>query len=395
MRILHVVWTLESAAGGPPMVVTRLASAQARLGHEVTILTHAARPGQPETQLPAVPGPNPVHVERVPRSISERIRCRRASRRLKELIPSTDIVHIHGVWAPIGWAAARVASKAETPYCIAPHGMLDPWFFYRTSLVKRLKKRAALALILRAHLNNAAFLHLLNTDEQRLLAALRLKSRGEIIPNAVSFEELDPLPPSDAFHAGRPHLRDRTYILFLSRLHPKKGLDILADAFAAIAATHPSVDLVIAGPDEGAETPLRRQLQHLNLTERAHILGPLHAHDKLAALTGCSCFCLPSRQEGFSMAILEAMACARPVVITDACHFPEVAEVGAGVVVSGEVLVLAAALDALLNDATLARRMGQAGRHLVQERFTWRVAADLSIAAYTRATASRRASAHK
>ena len=125
------------------------------------------------------------------------------------------------------------------------------------------------------------------------------------------------------------------------------------------------------------------------LTDRVHLLGPISAAEKWDALAAATCFCLPSRQEGFSMAILEALAARVPVVISDACHFPEVADRGAGVVVPLDAGAIAAALDRVLTDADGRRAMGAAGRRLVEERYTWRRAAEISITAYADAIARR------
>lgn len=358
------------------------------MGHEVTVLAHAARAGEAQVLPQAVTGSPSVHVELVARDGMERLHCRSGRKRLRTLVPAVDFVHIHGVWTPIGWAAGSCALDSGTAYCIAPHGMLDPWSLHHKGVFKRLKKQIALAITLRRQLDNASFLHVLNADEQRLLTPLGLGAPAAVVPNGISFDEIDPIPHVGAFHERCPELRGRPYVLFLSRLHPKKGADILADAFAKVAAKNDGVDVVFAGPDGGAVGPLRRQLERLGLASRAHFVGSLHGRDKVAAFAGCACFCLPSRQEGFSMAILEAMACRRPVVITEACHFPEVSSAGAGVVVQGEgdaiVSALAGAMDAVLSSSERARGMGEAGRRLVEDRFTWDAAAALCVDAYNR-----------
>jgi glycosyltransferase involved in cell wall biosynthesis len=112
--------------------------------------------------------------------------------------------------------------------------------------------------------------------------------------------------------------------------------------------------------------------------------GPLFGPDKYSAIAGAAVYCLPSRQEGFSVAILEAMACRVPVVISDACHFPEVAQVGAGRIVSLDATQIADAIDVVLSDPAQATAMGRAGRRLVEERFTWPQVATRSVDAYKR-----------
>jgi glycosyltransferase involved in cell wall biosynthesis len=172
-------------------------------------------------------------------------------------------------------------------------------------------------------------------------------------------------------------------------LHIKKGLDILATAFRILASKRQDIDLVIAGPDDGAQADFERRIAEARLSHRVHLVGSLHAREKWTALRDATCFCLPSRQEGFSVAILESLASRTPVVVSEACHFPEVATVGAGEVVELDATALASALERVLSDATGRRRMGDAGRHLVEERFTWRRAAEKSIQDYQSATARR------
>ena len=126
------------------------------------------------------------------------------------------------------------------------------------------------------------------------------------------------------------------------------------------------------------------------LTSRTHIVGPLYGTDKFAAFRHAACFCLPSRQEGFSVAILESLSAGTPVVISQACHFPEVAEQKAGEVVPLETPAIAAALDRLLSNSSLRDQMGIAGQEMVHRNFTWPKIAEQTIAAYERAINSRR-----
>ncbi len=233
-------------------------------------------------------------------------------------------------------------------------------------------------------LDHAAFLHVLNIDEGRLIEPLKLATPNAIIPNGIFSEEIATLPPKGNFYAKNPQLKERPFILFLSRLHYKKGLDYLADAFRIVASQCPDVQLVVAGPDGGEKEPFERCIAETGLKDRVHVVGPIYGPDKFAAFSDCACFCLPSRQEGFSMAIVEALACRVPVVITEPCHFPEVAAAGAGEVVPLVAQAIGQALVRVLSDGDLRERMGQAGRDLVWSRYTWLKIAEQSIDAYQR-----------
>lgn len=224
-------------------------------------------------------------------------------------------------------------------------------------------------------------LHLGNEDERRLIEPLGIKAPAAIIPNGVTLEEIDPLPTRGQFGASRPELKGRPFILFLSRLHYKKGLDYLANAYAIVAKHHANIDLVVAGPDGGERENFQRQIDAAGLNNRVHLVGPLYGKDKFAALVDCECFTLPSRQEGFSVAILEAMAAKAPVVISEGCHFPEVATGGAGEVVPLNTEAVAAALDQVLSNPDRAK-IGQTGRAMIEANYTWSRIAQRTIAVY-------------
>jgi glycosyltransferase involved in cell wall biosynthesis len=259
--------------------------------------------------------------------------------------------------------------------------MLDPWCMTR-SLSTRVKKQAALALGYRAMLNDAAFLHTLNADEQLGMKPLGLRTPCEVIPNGVFLQELGELPSPGAFRAAHPELGDDPFVLFLSRVHFKKGLDFLVDAFAQVLSVQPRLRLVIAGPDDGALGPALAQAKSRGVDTRVHAVGPVYGSAKYAAFVDASVFCLPSRQEGFSVAITEALACRCPVVISKECHFPEVAAHKAGRVVSLDAEATARGLlDVLANDSERIA-MGENGRALILERYTWPAIAERTEEAY-------------
>jgi glycosyltransferase involved in cell wall biosynthesis len=385
MRILHVIRRLDPYEGGPPAVVSRLAAAQASMraagagnapgGHDVSVLHHPA--GSRGPAFDAIPGFGLVKRHEIPEP--------KLAAWLDANLKSFDVLHLHGVWDSILVTAASKARASGVPYAVVPHGMLDPWSLNQQGLLKSIKKKVSLALTHRSFLNGAAFLHVLNADEGRLLAPLKLKPEPIVIPNGIFLEEVTPLPPAGTFRAKHPELGSDPYILFLSRLHHKKGLDVLADAFALVVKDMPNARLVVAGPDGGAEAPFRSQIQRLGLANRVHLTGPLFGTDKLAVFRDASVFCLASRQEGFSMAVTEALGCRCPVVISDQCHFPDVDEVKAGFVVPLSAPATAAALLKILRmPAHEGQAMGARGHDLVAARYTWPAIAAQSISVYER-----------
>jgi glycosyltransferase involved in cell wall biosynthesis len=381
MRILHVLVSMDPAQGGPPAVASRLAAAEAAAGHDVSIACHES-PGRSqaiEASLRGIPHIDLVRLVNLsPRLVLRAAIPRETRLRMRDLLQNVDVLHLHGIWEPIVRKAAALARSLGVPYLITPHGMLDPW-----SLRQRwLKKKIALALGYRRMLQQAGCLHLLNEDERELIKPLKLRCPMRVIPNGVFLEEIEPLPAAGTFRTDRPELRNDPYILFLSRLHYKKGLDVLAEAFSTLAKSQPSARLVVAGPDGGSQAEFEDRIVRLGLSDRTHVVGPLYGREKFAAMVDAACFCLPSRQEGFSMAITEAMACGCPVVITEACHFPEVQVVGAGQVVPLEPSRVAAALDHMLTDSSRRSVMSQAGRRLVLDYYVWPEIARKAVDAY-------------
>lgn len=387
MKILHVVNSCDPATGGPAAGVLRLAAAQAGLRHDVHLLTYRtpASESSIKTEIARVPGLELVRRHHLPSPTRwERWAASAAYRKLQSHIIGANFVHLHGVWDPILRAAAKRAAAAKVHYAVAPHGMLDPWSLQQ----KAIKKQIALFLGYRKMLDRAAFIQVLNVDEQRLLLPLGLTTRVEVIPNGVFLEEFNHPPATQDFRSKHPRLGEASYVLFLSRLHYKKGLDYLAEAFAVLSRAAPGVHLVVAGPDAGEQTAFEQRVRAAGLAEMVHLVGPLYGEEKLAALAGASCFCLPSRQEGFSVAVLEALACRVPVLISEACHFPEVAAVGAGEVFPLQSDAIAAALLRVVADPAARERMGHVGRTLIASRYTWPAVAEVTLRAYDAACAS-------
>ncbi|WP_137134370.1 glycosyltransferase [Rhizobium sp. FKY42] len=381
MKIVHIIASIDPKYGGLQAVAMRIAAAQCGLGLQVHIVSYGSPAVQRQVREIGLGIPNfssiQFHVLPDPGRI-ERLLCIEGQRVLRQVLEGASFLHIHGVWEPILVYGSKLAKAKGISYCVCPAGMLDHWSLQQKSW----KKWLALRLCHRKMLNEAAFLHLLNIDEVNAIQPMGLRSARLVIPNGVFKEEFDPLPEEGLFKKAMCLPPERGYILFLSRLHIKKGPDILAMAFAAICDSFPNIDLVIAGPDGGAEGDIMDLIEKLDIDHRVHLVGPIYGEMKIRAMVDANCFCLPSRQEGFSMAITEALACGTPVVITDQRHFPEVGSANAGLIVSLEPAEVAKALAVMLNNAMQAKSMGSNGRRLILENYTWPAIADATLRGY-------------
>jgi glycosyltransferase involved in cell wall biosynthesis len=384
MRVVHLIERMDPSVGGPPAVVARLGAAQSSLGHQVTIARYSPEDDAHSVAqaVRLIPGFDQVLTLDLGRRVGiERLAARHGTSVLRRHLSGSirpDILHLHGVWDPIIFRAGRLAHAAGVKIVVAPHSLLHEWSMSQHSF----RKASMWRLGSRRLVSGAAFVHCLNQDEVEQVGRLRLGAPLEVIPNGVFEEEVTPIPKPGAFRRRLMRLEGRQYVLFLSRLHYKKGLDYLADAFARVVAAGWLGDLVVAGPDGGAKAAFIQQVASLRLTDRVHVLDPIYGQAKIEAFADAACFCLPSRQEGFSMAIVEAMACGCPVVISESCYFPEVAQAGAGRVVPLHADAIASALLEVLGHGEQAVAMGRAGRELVLSRYTWPAIARRSIDLY-------------
>lgn len=391
MRIAHVVCSLDPDGGGPPTFVPRLATALARAGHDNHIYAQEddGRQTVIDDFLAQVKGNELWQAHRsVVKGKLARMTASGVVSAVERDLRQTDIVHIHGIWEPMLVRIARAARAAGTPYIISPHGMLDPYSLSQ----KGFKKKLAMALVYRTMLDHAAGLHTLNRDEADLIRPLGLRAELITVALGLDIDELQPLPERGQLIAELPQLDGKKFFLFLSRLHHKKGLDLLAPAYKKFLEGGGDWHMVIAGPDGGAQGPFEQQLAELACADKVHLIGSVWGEKKLAALADADAFILPSRQEGFSQAITEAMLSKLPIIATENCHFPEVAEEKTGLLTQLDVDEIAQAMLSIANDPAGAEAMGEAGHRLVLERFTWPKVALQMVDAYSKCIADSSAS---
>lgn len=286
----------------------------------------------------------------------------------QEHLRLADGVHLHGLWEASTAVAAEAARSLGKPYVLSAHGMLEPWALAS----KRLKKLLYGRMIERSNVASATCLHALTRAEAEQYVRFGARSPIAVIPNAVECPaDTDPMP----FLQSHPALRGKRLVLFLARLHPKKGLDLLLEVWTTLAPQFPEAHLVIAGPDsEGTEARLRALVASRSLGDSVVFTGMLRGTMKWSALAAAEAFVLPSYSEGLSVSVLEAMAMGRPVVITEECHMPEVSRRGAGWVIAADADPLRGALaDVLRARPAVNRAIGQRGQELIAERYCWPV----------------------
>jgi glycosyltransferase involved in cell wall biosynthesis len=277
-----------------------------------------------------------------------------------------DLVHIHALWEEVQHQAARAARRLGRPYVFRPCGMLDPW-----SLRQRWWKKALyLRWRLRADLDGAAALHFTTEGERDLTKPLGLRAPALVEPNGIDAGDLDALPPRGTFRARHGIPPPRRVALFLGRLHPKKGLDLLLPAFARVGG---DPLLVVAGPgDEGYKARLAALAAELGIAARVVFTGLLLGRDKWSALVDADLFVLPSHQENFGVAVVEALGAGTPVLISDQVNLHgEVSAAGVGGVVPLDPDTLARELGRWLSDDPLRREAASRAGPFVRERYLW------------------------
>ncbi|MGD9872948.1 MAG: glycosyltransferase [Kiritimatiellia bacterium] len=370
MKILQVIGGLASSSGTTPAVLA-LSNRLAAAGHHVDIFYVSGR--TPDTVRPFNPR---VGLEGFPLTGP---RLWAGSRRLYKALMARagdyDLVHGYSLWLFTNIAVSRACRRAGRPYIISPQGALDDWALRHHGL----RKRIYAALFERRILNCADCIQCVTPHEALLVQKFALNAKTVVIPNGVEIGPFDP--------ACREYPVE---FLFLSRLHPKKGLDILIPAFALAKKECPEIRLTIVGGDGGSgyRTTVEGLLSSQGLNDCVRLTGELRGTEKTTAFESAGIFVLTSRSEGHPLAALEAMERGLPVIITPQCYLPEVTEMGAGIVTEPEVKEVARAIVRLASSRDARRQMGCAGRRLIEERFSADRVASLQLKLY-KETASK------
>lgn len=378
-NVVHVTSWLSRAGGGIPPVIWSLAQQM-----ELSGINCSVAGLQDQWNGVDIPDTVPVVTGAITGPASLGYSGELVSK-LAPLVRSGSVVHTHGLWMHPGVAARQSSRRARCPLMISPHGMLEPWALQNS----RWKKRLASWWFEDQNLRSAHCLHALCQAEARSIRSYGLRNPIAIIPNAIDAAEMETPEAEIGKAVSRKRIKleglepGRKILLFLSRLHPKKGLENLLPAWARQQQAKEWV-LVIAGAGEPAyEQQLRRLVIEYSLERTVLFCGSVYGEDKKQLLAAADAFVLPSFSEGFSMAILEAAASGLPVLLTPECNFPELAAADAALVVAPEATAIETGLNRLLALTDEERKqMGNRGRALVRESYTWPVVADKMLAVY-------------
>ncbi len=322
-RILHIIHTLDPAAGGPSESVRVLLSF-GPIGYTGEVVT---LDGPEEEFLKDIPFP--VHALGPTGGYGY---SRKLYRWLRDNRHRFDGFVVNGLWQYCG-LAAWLALRHRKPYVVFSHGMLDP-YFKRTFPLKHMKKWIywvfAEFWVLRG-----AYRVLFTTKEESRLAEQSFwlhRWRGFVVPYGARRPPRPEAALLEAFYDHLPAMRGTRLMLFLGRIHVKKGCDMLVRSFVKHAAMDPGLHLMMAGPDQqGWSATLKEIVAAAGLSDRVHWPGMLHGDVKWGALYASEVFILPSHQENFGIAVAESLACGRPVLLADKVNIaPEIAEDRAG-----------------------------------------------------------------
>ncbi|CAN5753310.1 glycosyltransferase [soil metagenome] len=365
MKILHYLVQLDERLGGVTRAVIDLSGAMARAGHAVTVVTHDAHsvPAEWRRATRADPaqqgtlGGTPAVIVAPWPALKRQAFGPGQAAALAPLLKSHDVLHLHGIWEYSNVQFGAAARRAGRPYIISAHGMLDDW-----SMRQSRAKKAVYAMLLggRGWLRRAARVHC--TAEAELQQAQRFfpVGRGVVVPLIQDFTAYRTLPgPAlalDKFPVLRAAKETTTPVaLFLSRVHPKKGVEHLIDAAALLQQRGVALRTLIAGPGDPAYiASLRERIAAAGLQDRVEFIGLVSGALKLSVFEAADVFVLPTQQENFGLVLTEALACGTPVITTKGVDiWPELERSGAAAITTADAPAVADAIQRALAKARI------------------------------------------
>jgi glycosyltransferase involved in cell wall biosynthesis len=372
MKIIHSIPYFVPAwdYGGPLRSCYHISKELARKGHDVSVYTTDSLNGHERiTQLyEIIDGIKVKRFKNINNTLSYRynistpiglVRC-------PNDFSDSDIVHMHEYRTLQNILIRRHAKNNNVPYILQARGSLTT-FFHKNLLKKTFDRLWGYKI-----LQDAARVIALTTSEAEECKIMGVPDdKIEIVPNGIELDEFEHLPPKGQFRSRYALDESIKIILYLGRIHQIKGLDLLVKAFTRSIKEMDRVKLVITGPDDGFLGVLEKLVRELAIEEKVLLTGPLHGEERLTAYVDADVYILPSFYEAFGLTVLEAMACGKPVIVTDRCGLADVVNNETGLVVPYDEEPLSQALIKLLSDEHLRQEFGASGKLLVREKFNW------------------------
>jgi glycosyltransferase involved in cell wall biosynthesis len=385
MRILHIIPSVASVRGGPSQAVLETVKALLNIGIETEIVTT----NDNGNDLLDVPLGECIEYKQVPVRFFERFSPEVNSIRefafshqltswLWQNISKYDLLHVHAIFSYTSTVAMAIARLQNIPYIVRPLGQLCEWSLQQSYR----KKQIYLNLIERANLNHSQALHLTSQQEQYEVSRLGWNIPSFVLPHGISI----PPPIPNARYQLRQHLNlpaDEPVILFLSRLHPKKGLDFLIPALGRLI--HYRFTFVIAGSgSKEYEAEIECLLASNRIRDRTYLTGFVAGDTKTLFMQGSDLFTLTSHSENFGVAVLEALAVGIPVLLTPGVALASLVQKNQlGYIAEMDVAAIASAIEKYLSHPQEAKDMGDRARPIVREKYTWDRISSCLAAFYT------------
>jgi len=383
LRVLQIIPSVSLVYGGPSQMVAGLSKSLAAQNIEVTVLTTNSNGDTGQAPLD-VPLDHPVQQDGYQIHYFNCWPFRRYKFSLELLkwlskhSNQYDLAHIHALFSPVSSAAATIARYQRLPYILRPLGTLDPADLNKKKHLKQLYA----ALLERPNLAGAAAVHFTSAQEAKISERFGAVTRDLILPLGVELSN-SPQPISLA-EFGLPD--DRPILLFMSRLDPKKGLDLLLPALEALLAEGRQFHFVLAGAnpqDPEYERQIRQQIQASPLAPHTTLTGFVTGAAKTRLLQIADLFLLPSYYENFGIAVAEAMLAQLPVLISDQVHiWPDIDRAQAGWICTCDRASLIQQMRVALQDPAERRRRGSNARNHALEHYSWQAIAQQMIQAY-------------
>jgi glycosyltransferase involved in cell wall biosynthesis len=361
MKILRIITSCKPEDGGPINGIRQISNILSKLGHE--------------TEIACIDNPNskwlkdfPIKVHALGPGFSHYQYSRKFLNWLKKNAQNYDCVIVHGLWQYDSYAVWEALRKTKVAYFVYPHGMLDPWFNKKYP-VKTLLKKMYWFFDQRKVLRDAKAV-IFTSGEEKNLAGKSFspyKCNEVVLPYGIA----TPKEIRNLFLMRFPELRNKKLILYLGRIHEKKGIDLLIKAFSKIHEKDDSVNLVIAGPDQGLCSKLTQLAEALGVSDKVMWTGMLSGPLKQNALDSADALILPSHQENFGMSVVEALGSGRPVLITNKVNiWREIKKYHAGFVENDDLDGITGLLNKWLRASdNEKRKMRQNARQCFDENF--------------------------